>query len=72
MPFTPATGERILFHPSLTMDQRTEIAELFAQYLISFTKQQRLSSSHMNFMKYDAIQPFEKHGYLLRQTVQYR
>lgn len=54
------------------MEQRTEIAELLAQYLISFTKQQRVSSTHINFMRFTDIPPFEKYGYLLRQTVQYR
>ena len=75
VPFTPATGERVLFRPTLDIDERNEILSLLAQYLIAFTKQQRLSSSHMNFIRYNElhdIQPFERQGFLLRQTVQYR
>lgn len=72
VPFTPATGERILYHPSLTIDQKQEISTLCSQTFLQLTSQNRLSSCHVNFVRPTEIEPFIKQNYLLRQTVQYR
>lgn len=67
VPFTPATGRRIL-----TRDGgRSEILEVFARGLIGICRQIGLSSVHVTFCEGDEIQALNRAGFLMRKDIQY-
>ena len=72
VPFTPATGSRLLTHPSLTNDQVFNISVGVANIMQQLVHDNKLSSAHVNFMLKEEISPYLSSNYKLRETIQYR
>ena len=68
VPFTPATGDRVLVHPQR---DRIETITLFAQALRSVVKQLELSSAHVLFPREDEARAWGDAGFAIRHGVQY-
>ncbi len=68
VPFTPATGRRILTHPDVP---RAPLLRLVAQALAEICASNAISSVHVNFCEADEVGPLREAGFLHRQGVQY-
>ncbi len=68
VPFTPATGHRVLWHPSR---DRAETVAIFAKGLTAITKEMDLSSAHVLFPEEAEAKLWESAGFVLRSGVQY-
>lgn len=68
VPFTPATGHRVLWHPS---QDRAEMVRIFAHALRAITKELELSSAHVLFPEPEEAKLWESAGLTLRAGVQY-
>ena len=82
VPFTPATGSRLLVHPSLSQAAGAAeegsgsgfdaVARAVAGVLQQLVRDNGLSSAHVNFMRPDELAPYLAQGFQLRETIQYR
>ncbi|HVJ89835.1 MAG TPA: GNAT family N-acetyltransferase [Labilithrix sp.] len=68
VPFTPATGHRVLWHPSR---DRAETVALFAKAFRAITRQLGLSSAHVLFPPEDEARLWAAAGLSIRHGVQY-
>ncbi len=68
VPFTPATGHRILWHPSR---DRGETVAVFAEAIRTITREMELSSAHVLFPEADEARLWDAAGFTLRHGVQY-
>ena len=68
VPFTPATGDRVLVHPKR---DRGEIVAVFAQGVRSLVKELELSSAHVLFAQEQEARAWGESGFALRHGVQY-
>jgi hypothetical protein len=68
VPFTPATGDRVLVHPKR---DRAETIAIFAQGLRSLVKELELSSAHVLFPREDEARAWAEAGFAIRHGVQY-
>jgi predicted N-acyltransferase len=68
VPFTPATGQRVLTHPARP---RAALLAMVAQALRDICTSNEISSVHVNFCAADEIAPLRAAGFLHRQGVQY-
>ncbi|MFO0741360.1 MAG: GNAT family N-acetyltransferase [Labilithrix sp.] len=68
VPFTPATGHRVLWHPS---QDRAEMVRVFAHALRTITKELELSSAHVLFPDAEEAKLWGAAGLMLRAGVQY-
>jgi predicted N-acyltransferase len=68
VPFTPATGRRLLTHPDLP---RQALLEILARALAEICRANDISSVHVNFCEPDEVEPLRQAGFLQRQSVQY-
>ena len=68
VPFTPATGDRILVHPKR---DRAEITAVFAQGLRSLVKELGLSGAHVLFPSAEEARVWGESGFAIRHGVQY-
>jgi len=68
VPFTPATGHRVLFHPSR---DRAEMVSVFAQAVRTLTRELSLSSAHVLFPEAAEAKLWDAAGLLVRHGVQY-
>jgi predicted N-acyltransferase len=68
VPFTPATGRRLLTHPDA---QRAPLLTMLARALRELCGGNDLSSVHVNFCAEDEVAPLEQAGFLHRQGLQY-
>ncbi|HEY8072811.1 MAG TPA: GNAT family N-acetyltransferase, partial [Labilithrix sp.] len=68
VPFTPATGTRVLTAPGR---DRAQTIAIFAKALRTMTSELELSSAHVLFPREDEARVWESAGFLLRQGVQY-
>ena len=68
VPFTPATGHRVLWHPSR---DRAETVAIFASGLKTITHEMDLSSAHVLFPEEDEARLWEAAGLTIRSGVQY-
>jgi hypothetical protein len=68
VPFTPATGRRLLTHPDLP---RAPLLEILAGALAEICRANEISSLHVNFCDADEVEPLRNAGFLHRQGVQY-
>lgn len=69
VPFTPATGRRIL--TLVEGKEREAILTAFGDVLVQVCQQLGLSSVHVNFCVSDEVKALEKCGFLGRKGVQY-
>lgn len=73
IPFTPSTGSRMIFSPSLSgTKEKDDIMMAVAKAIRSLTRNNKLSSAHVNFMQPEDVPPYEQQGFLHRETIQYR
>jgi len=79
IPFTPATGTRVIFCKRLrelpaqhALVASNEITSVIAQSIMQLVAQNRLSSAHVNFMQTNEVPVFLANSFLHRQTIQYR
>jgi predicted N-acyltransferase len=68
VPFTPATGDRVLVHPQR---DRVETITVFAQALRTLSKELELSSAHVLFPREDEARAWGEAGFMMRHGVQY-
>jgi uncharacterized protein len=68
VPFTPATGDRVLCHPKR---DRAETIAIFAEALRSVVKELELSSAHVLFPREDEARAWGDAGFMMRHGVQY-
>ena len=68
VPFTPATGDRILVHPKR---DRAEMIAVFAQAVGSLVKELELSSAHVLFPQEEEARAWGEAGFSVRHGVQY-
>lgn len=68
IPFTPATGHRVLWHPSR---DRGETVAIFAKAITTITKEMELSSAHVLFPEAAEAALWERAGFMTRASVQY-
>lgn len=68
VPFTPATGHRVLWHPSR---DRAETVAIFANAIRTITREMGLSSAHVLFPEEQEARLWEKAQYTIRHGVQY-
>jgi uncharacterized protein len=68
VPFTPATGHRVLWHPSR---DRAETVAIFAKGLKTITHEMDLSSAHVLFPEEAETRLWESAGFTIRSGVQY-
>lgn len=68
VPFTPATGHRVLCHPSR---DREETVTLFARAIRTVTSEMQLSSAHVLFPEEAEARLWSNAGFSLRSGVQY-
>ena len=68
VPFTPATGPRLLWRRGL---EPVPVREALAQGLIALTDRLGISSAHATFVPEDEIATFEAQGYLHRTDQQF-
>jgi len=68
VPFTPATGDRILVHPKR---DRAEMIAVFAQGVRSLVKELELSSAHVLFPQEEEARAWGEGGFSVRHGVQY-
>jgi predicted N-acyltransferase len=68
VPFTPATGDRVLCHPKR---DRLATIGLFAETVRRLCKELGLSSAHVLFPREDEARAWGAAGYLVRHGVQY-
>lgn len=79
IPYTPATGTRIIFCQRLrdlpaneNSEATSAIVTKIAQTVVQLVAQNKLSSGHVNFMKEEEVHTFLDTAFLHRQTIQYR
>ncbi len=68
IPFTPATGPRLLVAEG---QDRKQCTEALMSAAVALCKQQNFSSAHWLFPSYEEAQELEQGNYLLRMGVQY-
>ena len=68
VPFTPAAGHRMLWHPSR---DRAEMVHVFGGAIKTLTKEMEISSAHVLFPQKDEVDLWENAGFLVRTGVQY-
>lgn len=68
VPFTPATGHRVLWHPSR---DRAETVAIFAHAVRTITSELGISSAHVLFPEEDEARMWGAAGFSLRHGVQY-
>lgn len=71
IPFTPATGPRLLTHAGLLPEQRQHLRDALLSGLATITEQLNLSSSHITFMPEAEALEAEASGYLVRHDQQF-
>jgi predicted N-acyltransferase len=68
VPFTPATGHRVLWHPSV---ERKQVVTVIAKALRTITHEMNVSSAHVLFPEEAEARLWEEAGYIIRHGVQY-
>lgn len=71
IPFTPATGPKILLHPHLTAAEREKTQTTLLQAVLDLAGQSKMSSVHALFHSSEESAVFRANGFFIRQTSQY-
>ncbi|MBM3733095.1 MAG: N-acetyltransferase [Acidimicrobiia bacterium] len=71
VPFTPATGPRLLVPPVLAREHADQLRAALASALVEIAERSGVSSLHVNFPAEADARAFEAAGYLTRLGVQY-
>ena len=68
VPFTPATGRKLLVHPET---DRSVVEKMLIQGALEKTKEAKASSLHFLFIRKEEIPAFESFGFQVRHTFQF-
>ncbi|MGB3728649.1 MAG: GNAT family N-acetyltransferase, partial [Thermodesulfobacteriota bacterium] len=68
IPFTPATGKRILVHPDYSFE---ECADIMVKRLIDLSIEENCSSIHFLYLTENEYEFLDEYGFLKRKTHQY-
>ncbi len=68
VPFTPATGNKILVHPEVDPQQ---VQTILLKSVLKLTKEWYCSSLHFLFIPEEEVPIFEKAGFIVRHSSQY-
>lgn len=71
VPFTPATGRRVLTKEGIPGSNRKKILDVVAKALKQMVDVLKISSVHVNFCEQDEVQALSHAGFLQRKGVQY-
>jgi len=71
VPYTPATGDRLLLEPDAGEQQRHNTANALIQATLELGRQENVSSWHCLFPTEDGSKPFEANGFFSRLGCQY-
>ena len=71
IPFTPATGPRILLHPELEAPEQLEVLKYITDTIKSQCETQQLSSWHTLFPSYQLAETLEAEELLIRKGCQF-
>lgn len=71
VPFTPATGRRVLTRPDFQAKERKVVLDVVAKALKQLVERLRISSVHVNFCEADEVEALAAAGFLHRKGVQY-
>ena len=71
VPFTPATGPRLLVRGDLPANQQSALKRQLADTLAALTQSAGLSSAHVNFVEPDDAHALLEAGFLARAGIQY-
>lgn len=72
VPFTPATGPRILLSPTLPAEEQETLRLSLATFIQNLAHDNKVSSVNVNFCETSETKHFLDLDYKLRQTIQYR
>lgn len=71
VPFTPATGPRILLHPGLQEADRAAVTDALFDGADRLGDELNVSSTHALFVPEDEIHEFEERGFAIRHSLQF-
>lgn len=71
IPFTPATGPRLLVNPSCLPDEQPLMKSALIDGLAQITEKMGLSSAHVTFLNNDDVAAAEAGGFLIRHDQQF-
>ena len=71
VPFTPATGPKILFLPSLSASEKDQAAEALLNQMKQLAQKTKMSSVHALFITPSEIPYFEKSDFFIRESFQF-
>ena len=71
IPFTPATGPKLLINSKLEPNQKRAVAEALIQANDSLLTKENLSSAHALFIPEDQLEYYRSAGYAMRDSFQF-
>jgi predicted N-acyltransferase len=71
VPFTPATGPKLLVRPELKAGDRATVARTLLGAARQLGDELRVSSTHALFLPEKDLEEFEKRGYAIRHSLQF-
>ncbi len=71
VPFTPATGPKLLVRPGLDAAVRTRVVDALLDEARSLGDETRVSSSHALFVPEDELEEFTGRGFTVRHSLQF-
>jgi uncharacterized protein len=72
VPFTPATGPKILLRPDLDVTTRARVAKALLEAAEELGTEYRVSSSHALFLPEHELDEFKKRSFTVRHSLQFR
>ena len=71
VPFTPASGARLLVHPDAPPERRSALIQALGDALLQLARETELSSVHINFCTQEEVEALGPLGFLERKGMQY-
>ena len=71
VPFTPATGPKLLLRPGLDASEGGRVADTLLDAARSLGDEARVSSSHALFVPEDELEEFTRRGFAVRHSLQF-
>src|SRR5215218_1509440 len=71
VPFTPATGPKLLLRPDLDVTTRARVTTLLLEAAEDLGTEYRVSSSHVLFLPKEELSEFTRRGFTVRHSLQF-
>jgi uncharacterized protein len=71
VPFTPATGPKLLVDPHVDDGTRTKVKKILLDAVQALGDEHRVSSAHALFVPEEELGEFEEHGFTVRHSLQF-